>query len=238
MAISYAYTYVVDGAGVRVAWRDAFVSWGAPLSELNRPQIGMVLHSADEYRAALSALAPQGAAWSSAPDSVFQTFLGALAQEFARLDQRAAQLWEEVDPARTLELLAAHEGVHGLPDPCVTSSQTVAERRKALEGRMTSVGGQSAAFFVGLAYRLGYSVTIEQFASAADATAAGVSFSGDEWAHIWRVNVPTTVGVTEFRAGAGAVGEPLRAWSDEVIECQFNRYKPAHTRLLFAYASI
>jgi uncharacterized protein YmfQ (DUF2313 family) len=113
----------------------------------------------------------------------------------------------------------------------------VAQRRQALEGRLTSVGGQSRRFFIELAARLGYSITIDEFASAAAATAAGISFTGDEWAHIWRVNVPTPVSVTAFRVGAGSVGEPLRAWSNEVLECQFNRYKPAHTRVLFAYAT-
>ena len=51
------------------------------------------------------------------------------------------------------------------------------------------------------------------------------------------MTMPTTVAITPFRVGAGAVGEPLRAWSNEVIECQFNRLKPAHTRVLFAYAA-
>lgn len=232
----FAYVFVVGGAG-RISFGDALVTWETPMQVNEQQQYGLVERSADDYRSALASLLPVGPAWPTDANSVLQRFLGALAAEFARLDARAALLWAEVDPARTAELLADHERVVGLPDPCVTTVQTVAERRKALQGRLTSVGGQSKQFFINLASRLGYSVTIDEFTSAAQATAAGVLFSGDEWAHIWRVNVPTSVGVTPFRAGAGSAGEPLRAWSDEVIECQFNRYKPAHTRVLFAYTT-
>lgn len=207
------------------------------MSESVREQWSLVVRDQDEYRDALAALLPTGPAWPRDVGSVLMRLLWALAAEFARLDARAAQLLAETDPARTTELLADWEREVGLPDPCVTRTQTVAERRAALEGRLTAVGGQSRRFFVELAARLGYSVTIDEFTSAAAATAAGITFSGDEWAHTWRVNVPVAVAVTPFRVGAGCVGEPLRAWSNEVIECQFKRFKPAHTRVLFAYVS-
>lgn len=232
---AYDYTFIVSPDGHSVVWADAFVIWETTMLE-QRQQYGLVQHSQDEYRDALAALLPTGAAWPRDPAAVVQQLLGSLAAELARLDMRAAQLLAETDPASTSELLPDWERVVGLPDPCVTTVQTVAERRQALEGRLTSVGGQSRRFFIDLAARLGYSITIDEFASASAATAAGISFTGDGWAHTWRVNVPTAVAVTPFRVGAGSVGEPLRVWSNEVIECQFNRYKPAHTVVLFAYA--
>lgn len=200
-----------------------------------RERFGLVVRSRLEYRDALAGLLPTGGAWPRDPAGALMQLLASIAVEFERLDGRAAQLLAEVDPASTTELLPDWERVVGLPDPCVTLAQTVAERRQALEGRLTSVGGQSRRFFIGLAARLGYSITIDEFVSAAAATAAGISFTGDEWASVWRVNVPTTVSITPFRVGAGAAGEPLRTWSNQVIECQFKRYKPAHTRVLFAY---
>lgn len=67
--------------------------------------------------------------------------------------------------------------------------------------------------------------------------AGGISFSGDEWAYIRRVDVPVSGGISYFCAGSGAAGEPIRDWGNEVIECPVNRYKPAHTRVLFSYAT-
>lgn len=232
-----AHTYVVAEDLVGLAFGDALLIWDTPMQQLAREQFGLSPYSKDEYQQALAALLPEGAAWPRDAGSVLMRLLGGLAAELERIDARAALLMAETDPASTTELLADWERVVGLPDPCVTQAQTVAERRAALEGRLTSVGGQSRAFFFQLAQRLGYTVTIDEFASAAAATAAGISFTGNEWAHTWRVNVPATVGITPFRAGAGAAGEPLRAWSNEVIECQFKRLKPAHSRLLFAYST-
>jgi uncharacterized protein YmfQ (DUF2313 family) len=227
--------YIVSEGGAQLLFGDAYLVWEQPMLEELRARYGLTPYSQDEYRDALAALMPTGAAWPRDPASVLMQVLRTLAAEFERVDARAAQLLAEGDPTSVAELLADWERVVGLPDPCVTTSQTVSERRQALEAKLTSQGGQSRQFFILLAARLGYTVTIDEFPSAAAATAAGISFTGDQWAHIWRVNVPTLVGVTPFRAGAGAAGEPLRAWSNEVIECQFNRLKPAHTLLLFAY---
>lgn len=234
---TFDHIYVASGGGALLTSNDVYLVWETTMLQQLREQFGLVSHSRDEYRDALAALLPTGAAWPRDPDAVLMQFLASLAVEFERIDARAAQLLSETDPAATTELLSDWERVVGLPDPCVTQAQTIAQRRQALEGRMTAVGGQSRRFFIELAARLGYSVTIDEFRSAAEATAAGISFTGDEWAHTWRVNVPTSVAITYFRVGSGAVGEPLRAWSNEVLECQFNRYKPAHTRVLFAYAS-
>lgn len=233
----FDHLYVVSPSGFPLVWGSAYLIWETSMLEALREQFGLVIRSQDEYREALAGLLPTGGAWPRDPGSSLMRFLASLAAEMERLDARAAQLLAETDPASTTELLPDWERVVGLPDPCVTLAQTVAERRLALEGRLTSVGGQSRRFFIELASRLGYSITIDEFASSAAATAAGITFTGDEWASTWRVNVPTIVSITPFRAGAGAAGEPLRAWSNEVIECQFVRYKPAHTRVLFAYSA-
>lgn len=233
----YDHLYLVSPDGYALLWGDSYLIWETAMLEQLQREFGLVTRGQADYQDALSALLPTGAAWPRDPASALQLLVGALSAELARVDARAAQLLAEVDPAATAELLADWERVVGLPDPCVTQVQTVAERRAALEGRLTAVGGQSRAFFIALASRLGYSVTIDEFPSAAAATAAGITYTGDDWAHTWRVNVPAGVAVKAFRAGAGAAGEPLRSWSNEVIECQFNRHKPAHTRLLFAYAA-
>lgn len=234
---TYDHIYVTTEGGALLTFGDAYLVWETTMLQQLREQFGLVSHSRDEYRDALAALLPTGPAWPRDPEAALMKFLASLAVEMERVDARAAQLLAETDPAATTELLADWERVVGLPDPCVTQVQTVAQRRQALEGRLTAVGGQSRRFFTELAFRLGYSITIDEFRSAAEATAAGIPFTGDEWAHTWRVNVPVAVSITYFRVGAGAVGEQLRAWSNEVLECQFNRYKPAHTRLLFAYAT-
>lgn len=226
-------TTPISYLGADLTYGGALLFWGGVPVEQATP--GGV--DADTYARALALLLPSGPAWASEPGSVLQQLVLALAQEFARLDARAVDLVEESDPRTAAELLAEWERMYGLPDPCVEAPQTVAERRQALLGRVTAIGGQSRAFFIALAAALGYTVTITEFRSEAEAIAAGIPYTGTSWAHTWRVNVPVSVGVRGFAVGSSAVGEPLRSWGNEVLECQFQRFKPAHTSVLFAYAT-
>lgn len=206
------------------------------MSDDLRDRYGLVEYTQAEYRDALAGLLPTGAAWAKASDSTLMLLLMALGAEFERLNGRASQLLAETIPSSTTELLPDWERNFGLPEECVVAAQTVLERRMAFEAKLTSMGGQSRDFFIGLAATLGYGVvTIDEFTSLAAATAAGITFTGDDWAHTWRVNLSTGVHIVPFRVGAGSVGEPLRSFGNEVIDCQFNDLKPAHTRLIFGY---
>jgi uncharacterized protein YmfQ (DUF2313 family) len=112
--------------------------------------------SADQYREQLQALLPSGAAWPRDAGAVLTATLDALAQEFGRVDARMHNLRDEADPRTAVELLPDYERVHGLPDPCVTDTLTADQRRNALVSKMTSLGGQSPAYFLAVLQRLGY----------------------------------------------------------------------------------
>lgn len=192
--------------------------------------------SAEAYRAQLQALLPSGAAWPRESNTVLARFLATLAEELARVDVRAEQLVDEADPRTTAELLADWERVAGLPDSCVMAAQTMQERRDALVAKLTNLGGQSRQFFIDLAARLGYSITITEFYPfQVGSSAVGDALNGDAWALAWRVNAPTTT-VREFRVGGSAVGDALRSWGNEPLECAITSLKPAHTHVQFGYS--
>ena len=190
---------------------------------------------ASDYALALEQLLPQGAAWTVS-GTPLGDLLSALAQELARVDARATVLRGESDPGEASELLVDWERVLGLPDPCLTVAQSTAQRQLAARTQFTLAGGQSADWFVALAARLGYTVTVEDFSSALEATAAGITFTGSGWAYTWRMNVGVDTPVTVFRAGSGRAGDALVEWGDELLECVVKRHCPAHTIVLFAYA--
>lgn len=190
--------------------------------------------SAEAYRAQLQALLPQGAAWPRESNTVLARFLAALAEEIARVDGRAEQLLDETDPRTTAELLADWERVAGLPDSCVTATQTTQERRAALVAKLTNLGGQSRQFFIDLAARLGYTVTITEFRQYHCERDCGQPVNEEDWQFVWQVNAPETT-VREFSTESGAE-DPLRSWGDELLECMFQRLKPAQTKVQFTYA--
>lgn len=189
----------------------------------------------DDYLQQLQNHLPSGPAWPRDVESLTTKILDSFAEEYARIDGRIDNLIDEADPRTTLELLPDWERVVGLPDPCVQAAQTVQERRAALLAKLTTLGGQSIAFFIELAAYLGYTITITEFTPfRAGISRVGDALTGKDWWFAWRINAPATTS-TWFRVGQSAVGEPLQAFGNELLECVFNRVKPAHTVLIFAY---
>lgn len=194
-------------------------------------------YSAGDFTSQLVALLPEGGAWPRDPGSALQALMRGLAAELARIDARAVALTAEADPRITSELISEWERQLGLPDPCAPAAATLDERRAAVVIKLVATGSQSRAFFIDLATRLGYAVTLDEFFSEGAAIAGGIPYTGTGWAYTWRMNVDAEVGVTHFRAGSGRAGEPIRAWEIHPLECQVRRSAPAHTRVLFAYSS-
>lgn len=192
--------------------------------------------AASDYLRQLQALLPHGAAWPRDDDATITRLLQALADELARVDGRAQQLVEEADPRTTAELFFDWERVAGLPDACAQAfggDQTMAQRRAALVGRLTTLGGQSPAYFIGLAATLGYAITITEFRAHCVNDDVEYPLYDTAWNFAWQVNAALNT-VTEITVDSTA-DDPLAAWGNALLECVIKRLKPAHTTVLFSY---
>lgn len=196
-------------------------------------------HSVEEYAQLLKNLLPPGQAFRRDPGTNMESLLVGLAAELARAELRAEQLTIEVVPSLTTELLSEWEAVAGLPDRCSgTLEDTIQGRRAALTAKLSSIGGQSPAYFIEVARQLGYTVEIEEFRPfRAGLSAAGDALTNGDWVFTWKVEAPETT-IIDFRAGLSAAGEPLRSWGNSALECKINQLKPAHTNAIFGYGSI
>lgn len=189
------------------------------------------------YVQQLQALLLLGKAWTREVGSTTTNLLTGIAQEFARVDARTDDLLNEADPRTTIELLDDWERVAGLPDPCVTIDQTIAQRHIALTSKLTMQGGQSRPYFIDMAASMFYpNATIDEY----EPFLCGINACGDAlWTEddrfIWQINLPSDGATTYFSSGESGAGEPLQAWGDEAIECRINKFKPAHTKVVFAY---
>lgn len=193
--------------------------------------------TATNYLRQLQALLPPGPAWPKDDAATLTHLLSALSAELARVDGRALTLVEEADPRTVAELFADWERVAGLPDACAQAfggDQTMAQRRAALVGRLTTLGGQSPAYFIGLAAALGYAITITEFHAHTVNDDVEFQLYDVAWNFAWQVNAVLDT-VTEFTV-EGAVEDALAAWGNALLECVINRLKPAHTAVLFSYA--
>jgi uncharacterized protein YmfQ (DUF2313 family) len=217
-----------------------------------------VRRSGDDYGTAFLSLLPQGQAWPKYPGTTLDLACRGLAEYWGDVDGRAADLLErESDPRSTIELLPDWERNWGLPDPCYKKPLTIHDRQIALVLRMTMMGGQSREFFIGVAAFLGYTITITEYAPFM----AGVSHCGDtrtpplnanpligdyrwyigppELRFYWTVHV-TGARLTWFRAGSGRAGvdHHLEIGLAEDLQCLLDRWKPAHTQIVFDYSNI
>ena len=196
--------------------------------------------SASDYRDQLQGLLPAGPAWPTDDASALTKLLNGLAVELARVDTRADDMLAESDPRTAYETLADWEIDAGLPDACwiLYGGTSVASRRAALVMRLTSRGGQSPAYFTGLAGLLGYpSASIAEFMpmTCVSPCNASLNTASVGWPHTWRLQLPTAR-VTVMTCDS-ACNDPLRDWGDDALECVIRRYRPAHTTVQITYGT-
>lgn len=192
--------------------------------------------TAAEYRELLKALLPPGRAFPREPGTTLDGLLGAMGEELARLDGRGDRLLVEAIPSTANELLPDWERVAGLPDNCSDSlAPTLQGRRADLVTKLASLGGQSRAYLIAVAARLGYVISIEEYRPfRAGLSRANDALTNGDWIFTWQVNGPP-VTVTRFRAGQSAAGEPLATWGNAALECRLSQLKPAHTNIIYSY---
>lgn len=181
--------------------------------------------SADDYLAQLKALAPQGVAWPRESGSTLEKVFNALADEMARVDARGGDLMIQTDPRAVTEMLEDWERAYGLPDGCVTADPTPDGRRLALHQRVASLGGQSEAYFVGIAALLGYEAEIETFRPTRLPLNLARPLAGLPWAFAWRVAV----------WGPVEMGDPTPVYASAELQCVVNRARPGHTVVTFDF---
>ena len=176
------------------------------------------VHSPAAYAQALWQLLPPGQALDRESPELNKLVTG-LSAEWPRVELSAAKIAAEVNPISTVGFLPEWETFAGLPDNCAnTLDETLQGRRAALVAKVASTGGQSLAYYEGVARALGYIVTCTNTAAP----------------YVWQVNAAATT-VQPFRAGRSRAGERLRTWGNTALECKINKIKPAHTRVLFVY---
>jgi uncharacterized protein YmfQ (DUF2313 family) len=218
-----------------------------------------VQRTAAEYAQALAALLPTGPAWPREPDRVLMRFVSGLAGVWGDPVESLAALLltQESDPRSTVVLLPDWEKAFGLPDACAPTPNSIGERQQALVARMTLLGAQSREFFVGAAAAIGYEIAIREYSpfmcgvsSVGDTRAADAAVGGDGLHFRWEIGSPdmrfywtaliNAVRVAEFHVGTGG-GEcgvtPLLGFSVPLdLECLIQRWKPAHTEVIFDYS--
>lgn len=200
--------------------------------------------TADDYRGLMFSLLPPGMVWPTEPESNVQRLLAGSAQEFARVDARALELLAEADPRQADALFPEWEASYSLPSECAPSDQSLTDRRVALIGRIVGRDGMRHQDYIDLAEGLGYEgVEIIEHREATMELASGAGtrgaeigdpMNGEDWLWAWDVLVPSGV-VREALIGASEIGDPLRSWGDQLLECAMHEAAPSWLILNVGY---
>ncbi len=175
--------------------------------------------TAPEYLLQLKSLLPTGRAWPREPGTWLEKVLTFLSQEPARIDLQARSLFDEADPRTADLLLPDWERVLGIPDGCVPLAADKPSRRLAAHHKLSAQGGQSSAYFVGVAADLGFTATVVEYAPARLGDRLGQRCYGVSWQFTWKLSVSASTG----------------AFDHSVLECVIGRISPAHTSVFFGY---
>lgn len=220
-------------------WDDLGTTWD-PYPGMPQLWLGQLIcgFSPDDFAQVLADLLPRGWVWPRDPEAVQQLVMRGLAEEIWRVAARDCDLLNEAYPCGSTETLTDWERLCGLPDECAGPLTTLQERRLAVCGKLATVGGQSAQYFIDLAKSYGVDIEIETFpAFRASEGRCGEPLNDEGWLYTWRVTVHQQTQVVYFRAGQSTAGEPLASWGSRLIECVLREACPAHTVLIFRYVT-
>lgn len=198
--------------------------------------MGAGMRSSDDILRSIFARLPRGFAMPKA-DGKFGLVMRAIVAPLKDAEDAAAAMLDEIDPRTAVKQLEDFERVLG-PDPAGRDRNlaTIGDRQKLAHQRWTSKGGQSVPYFIGIAAKLGVTITIDEFwPSRAGRFRAGQKLIAEGEQFSWRVNMPAVV-ITPFRAGRSTAGQSLAGFSvNGDLETYFHLIKPKHTNLVFNY---
>ncbi|WP_285417335.1 putative phage tail protein [Pseudomonas sp. efr-133-TYG-5] len=195
------------------------------------------IRTAAQYQAQLRALLPAGPAWDAERVPELEDVLRGVAVELARLDTRAADLLNEMDPAGVSELVPDWERVMALPDPCLGPKPLFGDRRIAVRERLTAVGAQNAAYFIEIARSQGYpnaSVTEFEVSRMGRSRFGRARFGSWRAQYIWVLNTGGRQSLGR-RFGVSYWGERFGVNPGSALECLIHRSAPAHTLVFINY---
>jgi uncharacterized protein YmfQ (DUF2313 family) len=192
-----------------------------------------VTRTLEEQTRTLRIQFPSGLAFGAKdiPDSVFYQLLEGLAAELSRGDSVVAEFRQEILPDETTLFIDEWESAVGIPDTCLKGTGTVAERRRDVLAKLSSLGVQTAADFVALAALYGIDVIVKGGSvHGCFPFKFPIVFFPDERAarHTIMVNFDLPLLETFTYTFPITFGPPEVA----VVECLFRKLKPANCDLM------
>lgn len=189
----------------------------------------------EQYAQAFIQLMPLGLLFEIDDSTQLYKLILAICANYEIFDAYCDNFLQEIYPDTTQQLLTDWEAEYGLPDECSQPDDTTETRRKLLLAKYNALGGQTAAYYIKLALYLGYVITITEFTTfRTNINKTNDVLYGEAWKWVWQVNCTSTTGIY-FRTNLSTTNEKLIDFGNERLICFLEKYKPAHTHLIFNF---
>lgn len=167
--------------------------------------------------------------------SVLRKILIGIASGWLDFRDKINEVVNEYNPKNTTALIEEWEEFVGIPDSCIPVASTLEQRRKNILLKLAGINATTAKQFKNIASILGYSIEVSN----------GVSTSTFPltlpFLLISEASAPFTIVIT-LPISAQTSGFPLTlpfTLSEQepvILNCLFNKLKPANTQLFFRYS--
>ena len=169
-------------------------------------------------------------------DSTLRKILLGLASEWLNFRNKINEVVNEYNPQKTTALIQEWEEFVGIPDSCIPVASTIEQRRLNVLLKLSGINVTTEKQFKNVASILGYNIEVSN----------GVSTSTFPltlpFLLISEASAPFTIVIT-LSSSLKPSGFPLTfpftltSQHPAILDCLFNKLKPANTQLFFRYSN-
>lgn len=169
-------------------------------------------------------------------DSTLRKILLGLASEWLNFRDKINEVANEYNPQKTTALIQEWEEFVGIPDSCIPVASTIEQRRLNVLLKLAGINVTTEKQFKNVASILGYNIEVSN----------GVSTSTFPltlpFLLISEASAPFTIVITlpsSIKPSGFPLTFPFTLTSQQpaILDCLFNKLKPANTQLFFRYSN-
>ena len=169
-------------------------------------------------------------------DSTLRKILLGLASEWLNFRDKINEVADEYNPQKTTALIQEWEQFVGIPDDCIPVASTIEQRRLNILLKLAGINATTEKQFKNVALILGYNIEVSN----------GVSTSTFPltlpFLLISEASAPFAIVITlssSIQPSGFVLTFPFTLTSQQpaILDCLFNKLKPANTQLFFRYSN-
>ena len=169
--------------------------------------------------------------------STLRKILIGLASEWLNFRSKINEVSNEYNPKTTTKLIEEWEEFVGIPDDCIPVASTIEQRRLNVLLKLAGINATTEKQFKNVASILGYNIEVSN----------GVSTSTFPltlpFLLISEASAPFTIVITlpsSIQPNGFTLTFPFTLTSQQpaILDCLFNKLKPANTQLFFRYSNV